>query len=102
MLSKQDGTTIIPEVVGKGLKVIATSMAGKIVEAEAHENYPNVIGVQFHPENLMLWESELQFKLSPKDAPFSFKGLLEGNPPSFAFNKGIWQWLGPKLMEGRR
>ena len=86
MLSKQDGTTIIPEVVGKELKVIATSMDGKTVEAVAHENYPNVLGIQFHPENRMLWESEPQFKLSPKDAPFSFKGLLEGNPPSFAFN----------------
>jgi putative glutamine amidotransferase len=83
--------------LGKGLKVIATSMDGKIVEAVAHENYPNVLGIQFHPENRMLWEGEAQFKLSPKDAPFSFKGLLEETPPSFAFNKGIWRWLGRKL-----
>jgi len=90
------------EKLGKGLKVIATSMDGKIVEAVAHENYPNVLGVQFHPEHRMLWENEPQFKQSPTDEPFSFKGLLEGTPPSFAFNKGIWQWLGRKLAEGRR
>jgi putative glutamine amidotransferase len=85
------------EKLGKGLKIIATSMDGKIIEAVAHENYPNVLGIQFHPENQMLWEGEAQFKLSPKDAPFSFKGLLEATPPSFAFNKGIWQWLSRKL-----
>jgi putative glutamine amidotransferase len=90
------------EKLGKGLKVIATSMDGKIVEAVAHEKYPNVLGVQFHPEHRMLWEDEAQFKQSPKDALFSFKGLLEGTPPSFAFNKGIWQWLSRKLTEGRR
>jgi len=37
-----------------------------------------------------------------KDAPFSFKGLLEATPPSFAFNKGIRQWLGRKSAEGRK
>ena len=45
----------------------------------------------------MLWEGEAPFKLSPRDASFSLKGLLEGTPPSFAFNKGIWRWLGRKL-----
>jgi len=90
------------EKLGQGLKTIATSMDEKIIEAVAHEAYPNVLGVQFHPEHRMLWENERQFRQSPKDDLFSFKGLLEGSAPSFAFNKGIWQWLGRKLAEGRR
>ncbi|TRZ88203.1 hypothetical protein D4R89_08515 [bacterium] len=85
------------EKLGRGLRVIATSVDGKIIEAVTHENYPSVLGVQFHPEHRMLWENEPQFKQSPKDALFSFKGLLEATPPSFAFNKGIWRWLGRKL-----
>ena len=90
------------EKLGKGLKTIATSMDGKVIEAVSHESFPAVLGVQFHPEHRMLWENEPQFKQSPPDEPFSFKGLLEGSPPSFAFNKGIWQWLSRKLREGRR
>ncbi len=88
--------------LGKGLKVIATSMDGKIVEAVAHEKFPNVLGIQFHPENRMLWEGDPVHRQSPGDAPFSFKGLLEGTPPSTAFNRGIWRWLGQKLIETAR
>lgn len=87
------------ETLGKGLKVIATSMDSRIVEAVAHERYPNVLGVQFHPEHRMLWESEPVHRQAPGDAPFSFKGLLEGTPPSYEFNRGIWLWLGQKLVE---
>jgi putative glutamine amidotransferase len=87
------------EKLGKELKVIATSMDGKIVEAVAHEKYPNVLGIQFHPENRMLWESDPVHRQAPGEAPFSFKGLLEGTPPSTEFNRGIWQWLGQKLIK---
>ena len=47
----------------------------------------------------MLWESEPVHRQAPGDAPFSFKGLLEGTPPSYEFNRGIWLWLGQKLVE---
>ncbi len=34
--------------LGKGFKIIATSLDGKIIEAIKHEKYKNVLGVQFH------------------------------------------------------
>lgn len=87
------------EKLGRGLRTIATSMDGKIVEAVEHEKFPNVLGVQFHPEHRMLWESDPVHRQAPGDAPFSFKGLLEGTPPSFEFNRGIWQWLSQKMIK---
>ena len=87
------------EKLGRGLRTIASSMDGRIVEAVEHERFPNVLGVQFHPEHRMLWESDPVHRLAPGDAPFSFKGLLEGTPPSTEFNRGIWQWLGQKLIK---
>lgn len=90
------------ETLGKGLRIIATSVDGRIVEAVEHDRFPNVLGVQFHPEHRMLWESDPVFRMAPGDAPFSFRGLLEGAPPSYAFNRAIWKWLGDRLKAGQR
>lgn len=87
------------EKLGRGLRTIASSMDGKIIEAIGHERFPNVLGLQFHPEHRLLWESEPIHRQAPGDSPFSFKGLLEGTPPSYEFNRGIWLWLGQKLVE---
>ncbi len=89
------------ETLGRGLKTIATSEDGKIIEAVAHEKYGRVLGVQFHPENRMLWEGEPRFHQTPGDSSFSYKGLLEDAPPSWAFHKAIWGWLGAALKSGR-
>lgn len=85
------------EKLGRGLRPIASSMDGRIVEAVEHERFPNVLGVQFHPEHRMLWEGEPVHRQAPGDAPFSFKGLLEGTPPSYEFNRGVWRWLSQKV-----
>jgi len=44
--------------VGKNLKVIATSMDKKVIEAISHTIYPNVYGIQFHPELSNLYEQK--------------------------------------------
>lgn len=86
--------------IGKGLKVIATSMDGKVVESFEHEKYPNVLGVAFHPEDPRLWDASLTMKFSPQDAEeTSLLAVLEGHPPSFAFHKKIWSWLTRTLVE---
>jgi putative glutamine amidotransferase len=83
--------------LGLGLRPIAVSMDGKIIEAVSHKKYPSVLGVQFHPESPRLWESDPVYRQSPGETPFSFKALLEGTPPSAAFNRAIWRWLSAKL-----
>lgn len=88
------------EKLGKGFKTAATSLDGKIVEAIEHEKFPNVLGVQFHPEAVDLWNAESIFKLTPEDKEEkTYRNVLEDNPPSLAFHKKIWTWLSQKLME---
>jgi len=86
--------------LGKGLKVIATSLDGKVVEALEHERFPNVLGVQFHPDIPLLWDEETKFKYTPDDKEEkSLVSILKANPPSYAFNQKIWSWFREKTTE---
>lgn len=82
------------ERIGRGFKVVATSVDQKVVEAIEHEIYPNVLGVQFHPEFSMLWDATPKFKVAPDDKEFfACRTVLEKNPPSFEFHKRLWGWF---------
>ena len=84
--------------LGKGMKIAATSMDGKVVEAIEHEKYPNVLGVQFHPEFPMLWDTTKKFKMRPDDKEeTSLHSFLEKNPPSMDFHKKLWFWFFEKI-----
>ena len=87
------------EKMGKGLVAVASSRDGKVVEAVEHKKYPNVLGVQFHPEHPLLFDAEPRQRQKPGDAPSSFLAILEGTPPSLEFNKKIWGWFAGKLVE---
>jgi putative glutamine amidotransferase len=86
------------DTLGKGLVVVATSRDGKIVEAVEHSKYPNVLGVQFHPEHPMLWDTKPQFRQKPGDPLTSYNAILAGTPPSLEFNKSIWRWFAGRLV----
>lgn len=80
--------------IGKSWVVVANSMDGKIVEAMIHEAYPNVIGLQFHPEPVFLYQMESKLKLIPgQPAKESFIDLYGGSKGEH-FNRNIWQWMG--------
>lgn len=87
------------EKIGKGLVAVASSRDGKVIEAVEHKKYPNVLGVQFHPEHPLLFDAEPRHRQKPGDAPTSFLAILEGTPPSVAFNQKIWSWFAGKLVE---
>ena len=77
--------------VGKGYRVMATSMDGKIIEALRHEDYKHVIGVQFHPEASFLYDSTLTYRTSPGDKEsFSGDEILE-KARSMDFHRRFWQ-----------
>jgi len=80
--------------IGKGLIVAALSMDGKIVEALVHEKYPNVLGVQFHPEPTFLYQPGNKFKIYPdQPATNSFIDLY-GGAKGETFNRNVWKWMG--------
>lgn len=86
------------EKLGKGFKIIATSMDGKVPEAIEHEIYPHVLGVQFHPEASSLWDETIKSKLTPDDKEeIRLFSILEKNPPSLAFHQKLWSWFSEKL-----
>jgi putative glutamine amidotransferase len=86
------------DALGKGLIAVATSRDGKIVEAVEHKKYPNVLGIQFHPEFPMLWDPESRYRQKPGDPLTSFNAILAETPPSMEFNKAIWKWFAAKLI----
>jgi len=86
--------------IGKGWKVIATSLDDKVVEAIEHERFSNVLGVQFHPELTWLWDKETKFRFLPEyEKEKSLATILEQNPPSYDFHRRLWQWFAEMLKE---
>ena len=86
--------------IGKGLRVAATSLDGKVVEAFGHVKYPNVLGVQFHPEFPMLWDAKTEYRFTPKDKDlFTVNGFLKSHTPSLPFQKKIWTWFFDKVRK---
>jgi len=89
------------DTFGKGLKVIARSMDGRIVESIENENYPHVLGVQFHPEFRKLWDPTPEFRNTPDDKElFSYRKVIEANPPSYEFHKKLWLWFFGAVKDG--
>ena len=79
----------LKEIASK-FKVVATSVDGKVVEAIQHRKYPNVCGVQFHPEISELYSHET-IKID-NDHFFVI------HPESEAFYRSIWAYLSDRLQ----
>jgi putative glutamine amidotransferase len=88
------------EKLGKGMKVTATSLDRKVVEATEHERFPHVLGVQFHPEFPVLYDPDQKFRFTLQDKEEkSLKSILDNNPPSFEFHRKLWAWFSQKLLQ---
>ena len=79
--------------LGKGWKVTAWSTDSLIVEAIEHTRYPNVMGVQFHPEIIDLYSGK-PLRQNPGDyfdLPFfqTYSGREGEN-----FHLSFWQYMG--------
>ncbi len=85
--------------IGKGFEVTATSTDGKVVEAIEHKKYPNVIGVQFHPEVRRLFKPDVEISIEPgKTTGKSFFELYPGKKGE-TFHKNFWEYLA-KMYQG--
>ncbi len=79
--------------LGKGLKVTAWSMDGRIAEAIEHTSYPHVLGVQFHPEYRDLYRPESKITFIPEQPdPQSFIDLFPGEKGE-TFHRNFWKHI---------
>lgn len=84
------------EKTGKGLIITALSSDGKIVEGLAHEKYPNVFSVQFHPEVPALYENMYSRKFAPGDKPKTYHDII--GKRSLKFHKKYWSLISQAMM----
>ncbi len=77
--------------LGKGLVVTALSNDGKIIEGLAHEKYPHVFAVQFHPEVTALYEDMFVRKFTPEDKPKSYNDII--GKKSVEFHEKYWLFI---------
>jgi len=86
------------KTLGKGLMVAAWSVDGKVVEAIENIRYPNVLGLQFHPEPRELYDSTMKLKFeSDQVAKCSFPEHYPGDKGE-NFNRAVWRLIG-KIYE---
>jgi len=84
--------------LGKGFWVSATSQDGKVAEHIEHTRFPNVVGVQYHPERYSIWEGTPKYRFTPQDKEaLDLRTFMESHPPSMQFHKKIWAWLTQRL-----
>lgn len=85
---------------GKGFKVIATSLDGRVSEAFEHELFPNVLALQFHPEFPILWDKGALYRFRPEDKELrNPRTILETSPPSMDFHRKLWAWFMDKVQK---
>ncbi|HRX68492.1 MAG TPA: gamma-glutamyl-gamma-aminobutyrate hydrolase family protein [Tenuifilaceae bacterium] len=82
------------ENLGLNLTPIAWSVDGRIVEAVKHTKFPNVIGVQFHPEPTFIYDSTIKFRRLPNESQGISYLQLYPNEKGENFHRAFWKYLG--------
>ncbi len=91
------------EQIGRGLVVAATSLDGKVIEALEHEKYPNVLGVQFHPEHSECYNPEGHaYQISPTDTNRTtyYESLVRLE--SQEFHRNFWEYFSTLLKDAEK
>ena len=86
--------------IGKGLEITALSPDGKIVEGLAHNKYPNVFAVQFHPEIPGLYQDMYVRKFNPEDEPQSYNDII--GKKSIRFHEEYWYHISKVLRKAKK
>ncbi|MGZ2369387.1 gamma-glutamyl-gamma-aminobutyrate hydrolase family protein [Ancylomarina sp. YFZ004] len=85
------------EKLGKGFKVSALSTDGKIIEAIYHKRYPNVFGIQFHPERSGFYNPKDKVQFTPQGEAKFFPEWIDDE--SMDFHKAYWKAINGRLQE---
>ena len=65
------------EKTGLNIRIVATSMDGKIIEAIDHLKYPHVFGFQFHPEVPDIYNYNNSYQCKPTEHGSSLRVMIE-------------------------
>ena len=84
------------EKPGANYRIAARSVDGKVIEAIEHIRYPNVIGIQFHPEVDYLYMDKPNYKTAPEEEIRSLKQELIRHK-SLEFHLGFWRAFSESL-----
>jgi putative glutamine amidotransferase len=82
--------------LGLGWNISATSMDGKIIEGIQHTRYPNVLGIQFHPEKPGLFDPGIEHP-SGCNSTINFQEAI-ADTDSYTFHLAFWRFLGNQLQ----
>ena len=83
--------------LGEGFVPIAWSRDRKIIEGIQHQVYPNVIGLQFHPEPIAIYDSTKTIRIQPFDTiPTSFYEMFPDST-GIEFHKNLWKILSTRF-----
>ena len=87
------------KTLGDNLSVIFSSIDGRVAEGISHNDYPNVYGLQFHPEYTKLYDKNILIKEFPDSEAKSINEILiERN--SLQFHKDLWQFFSDMFIKG--
>jgi putative glutamine amidotransferase len=76
---------------GKGFIVTGLSADGNIAELLEHTVYPNVIGIQFHPELWVIYDNEYTFRSNPNDTLKTVQDVL--TDADMNFHTQFWRYF---------
>ncbi|WP_430815861.1 gamma-glutamyl-gamma-aminobutyrate hydrolase family protein [Carboxylicivirga sp. RSCT41] len=85
------------ENLGKGFIIGATSSDEKVIEAMFHAHYPNVFGVQFHPERSQFFLQSRKYTFEPDAEGKYLNQYLDEE--SMAFHIRFWQAINNIIQE---
>jgi putative glutamine amidotransferase len=109
LIDSLNGSSIAPTIwsshhqcvddLGKGIKPIAWSVDGQIVEAIVHRNYPKVIGIQFHPEVPLLYNANEKLNRVPnEEKKHTYIDLYAGENGE-NFHRAFWKHFANSVSE---
>ncbi|MGE0077099.1 MAG: gamma-glutamyl-gamma-aminobutyrate hydrolase family protein [Bacteroidales bacterium] len=84
--------------LGQNIKIAGLSMDGKIIEAITHARFPNVLGVQFHPEPSLLYQKNEVLRFLPNQPSTVSYIDLYGGDVGENFHHEFWKYFG-KIIE---
>jgi putative glutamine amidotransferase len=89
--------------LGRNIKILATSLDGKVVEMIGHKKFPGVLAVQFHPEKDLIWKKEKTYLARAGSQETNYiAAWFEKDKGAQKFLRAFWSMIGKWLTKSAR